>query len=412
MAVITVWFALILLSVVFGSVLLACGTARLCGKILVTIGTVLFTVPAALVGAIYIMLENPLGGFYAILYMTLLIIVAVMICCGVWGAYRRRAVSYTLWCAVLMTVIAGGARGIYDKYNASIPTIAEGDVITPYEPYGENTRIATTEGAATLRLTTELPRMDGATALYPVYAAFARAVYPREAIDGKNDYLKCSTTSGAYESIVDGDADIIFCAAPSEEQRAYAKERGVELIYTPIGKEAFVFFVNSKNPIEDITVESLRKIYSGEIGEWRDLGVRGMGKIRAFQREEGSGSQSALVRLMDGIELMSPPDEDVIDGMGGIITQTADYKNYKNAIGYSFRFYSTEMMKNGKIKLLKVDGVAPSIENIENGTYPIASYFYAVTRKDASENTRALLSWITSGQGQSLVEKTGYTPIR
>ena len=63
----------------------------------------------------------------------------------------------------------------------------------------------------------------------------------------------------------------------------------MEFEFTPIGKEAFVFFVNAKNPIEDITVEQIRKIYAGEITRWEELGVKGMGKIRAFQRSEGSG---------------------------------------------------------------------------------------------------------------------------
>ena len=134
--------------------------------------------------------------------------------------------------------------------------------------------------------------------------------------------------------------------------------------------------------------------------------------FRAFQRDEDSGSQSALIRLMGGVPLAEPPMEDVVDGMAGIISRTADYKNYKNAIGYSFRFYSTEMIKNGRIKLLSVDGVPPTLENIENGTYPLTSEFYAVTRSDASENTKKMLSWITSPQGMSLVEKTGYIPIK
>ena len=68
-------------------------------------------------------------------------------------------------------------------------------------------------------------------------------------------------------------------------------------------------------------------------------------------------------------------------------------------------------MKNFHIKLLAVNDVAPIVENIENGTYPLISEFYAGTRIDASENT-LLFSWIFGPQGQALVEKTRYTPIR
>ena len=67
-------------------------------------------------------------------------------------------------------------------------------------------------------------------------------------------------------------------------------------------------------------------------------------------------------------------------------------------------------MKDFEVKLLKIDGVAPTVENIENGSYPLASSFYAVTRSDADENTLALLDWICGPQGQALIEKTGYIP--
>ena len=68
-------------------------------------------------------------------------------------------------------------------------------------------------------------------------------------------------------------------------------------------------------------------------------------------------------------------------------------------------------MRDFDVKLLEIEGVAPTVENIENGTYPLASYFYAVTRGDADENTLRLLDWILSPQGQELVEKSGYTPL-
>ena len=114
---------------------------------------------------------------------------------------------------------------------------------------------------------------------------------------------------------------------------------------------------------------------------------------------------------MQGTPLMPAAKENVVGDMGGIIEQVSEYKNHRNAIGYSFRFYCTALMKNFHVKLLAVNGIAPTVENIENGTYPLASSFYAVTRSDADENTLALLNWICGPQGQALVEETGYTPI-
>ncbi len=226
------------------------------------------------------------------------------------------------------------------------------------------------------------------------------------------ELISCTTTSYAYRKIVDGNADIIFAAGPSKEQEAYAVEKGVELVYTPIGREAFVFFVHPDNPVDGLTLDQIRSVYSGETTRWDQLGVKGLGSIRAYQRSEGSGSQTAMERfVMRDTPLMPAEKEMMQDDMGGMVEQVSDYRNHKNAIGYSFRFYCTALMKNFNVKLLTINCIAPTVENIENETYPLSSEFYAVTRSDAGKNTLALLSWIRGPQGQELIEKTGYTPL-
>jgi len=325
---------------------------------------------------------------------------------------RKRALALLLTFVLLVGGRAG--TGWYAAYTDSIRVPEKFNVYT-YSPFRENSLAKTLPEPSALRLTGDPPRMDGATALYPVYAAFAKATFPDAFSDGTRDdghlYLDCSTTAWAYRNIVDGSADIIFVAGPSEEQKQYARDKGVELVYTPIGKEAFVFFVNPANPIDSLTVSQIQDIYSGKTTRWDQLGVPGLGGIRAFQRSEGSGSQTALLRLMGNTPLMEAPRENQMGGMLAIVEATADYKNFKNALGYSFRFYCTELVKDFDVKLLALNGVPPTRETIENGTYPMASYFYAVTRSDADENTKALLDWICGPQGQWLIDQTGYTPL-
>ena len=264
----------------------------------------------------------------------------------------------------------------------------------------------------------ELPRLDGATALFPVYAAFAQAVYPESAcaevytgffMEDETSPITCTTTNGAYERLIAGEADMIFCGGPSDEQLAAAAEAGVELELTPLGKDAFVFIVNMENPLEDISVSQIRQIYGGQITQWDELGVPGIGEIVAYQRPKNSGSQTALERLMGDVPLAQAPAEYIEDDMIAIVESVAlDYRNLPNAIGYSFRFFCTEMMDT-EVKLLSVEGMAPTVENIRSGGYPIATTGYAITRKgDSNPNTRALLDWITSEQGRELVEKSGY----
>ena len=255
------------------------------------------------------------------------------------------------------------------------------------------------------------PRLDGATALLPTYAALAQAVYPeslryQKADKGTDPLFTCTKTIKAYERLTAGQTDVIFCAGPSDEEVIAAALQGVEFDYTLIGYEAFVFIVSADNPLSDITLEQIKQIYSGEVTSWDALGQSGLGDILAYQRPANSGSQTALERLMGNTPIMQAP-EYVVDGMTGIVNNI-EFRALPNAIGYSFRFFVTGMMESG-VKLLAINGVKPSVENIQNGTYPLITPVYAVSRKgEANPNVRLFLDWITGPEGQELVEKSGY----
>ena len=333
-----------------------------------------------------------------------------------------------LWSALLAVTMACGVYVIFGAYEDSIPAMEDRDgLIYEYEPFAEGTKAVYPDGESTLKFEHPTLRLDGATALYPIYSAFVQAVYP----EGKYDIydfqyneeegygqVTCTGTIEAYERLVAGKTDIIFCAAPSQDQLALAERMGVQLHLTPIGREAFVFFVNSENPVQGLTVEEIQGIYTGEIRNWKELGGKNQ-RIRPYQRAENSGSQSALLRLMEGLPLMEPEKEDRIAGMGGIITEVAGYRNHKNAIGFSFRFYSTEMVENDQIRLLSLNGVAPTKDTIRSGEYPISSNFYAITAspigepapEENNEELRAFIDWILSEQGQETIERTGYVGV-
>ena len=334
-----------------------------------------------------------------------------------------------IWLALLAVALGCGVYIGFGAYNASIPVMEDRDsLIYEYEPFAEGTKAVYLDEESTLKFDRPTIDMDGATALYPVYSGFVQAVYP----EGKYDIydfkynedeglgqITCTGTIEAYERLIRGKTDIIFCAAPSQDQLALAESLGVQLHMTPIGREAFVFFVNRENPVAGLTVEQIQGIYTGEIRNWKELGGKNQ-RIRPYQRAENSGSQSALLRLMEGLPLMEPEKEDRIAGMGGIITQVASYRNHKNAIGFSFRFYSTEMVENDQIRLLALNGVEPTRETIRSGEYPISSNFFAITAspigqpapEEHNEDLRALIDWILSEQGQQIIEKTGYVGVK
>lgn len=296
----------------------------------------------------------------------------------------------------------------YKKRQEKIPRLSENFALTTYAPFTDSPVLARLEEEATLQLSDSLPVIDGATALYPLYAAFAEATYPHDLEDYEyRNLIGGNTTPEAFENLITGNADIIFCAQPSREQWEKVRETGETFVLTPIGKEAFVFFVHKDNPVTSLSSEQIRAIYSGKVINWRVLGGKNK-KIMAFQRPAGSGSQTMLEHIMGDVPLMEAPQDNFVMGMGEIIDRTSTYQNRQNALGYSFLFFTQTMVANDAIRLLEIDGVVPTRENIANETYPFIGDFYAITLSQPSENTERLIKWVLSEQGQELVEKTGY----
>lgn len=346
--------------------------------------------------------------FFLPLIVVLSIAVGIFVVRAVMGWKENQKMFHRLTTIAVVLSLLYTVPGIYEK---SRPVIQDGYVDTyDYAPFAEQSKAVQLEEPATLKIEEELPIIDGATALYPVYAAFAQAVYPEKNYDQYNSEVMSNRTGEAYDNLIDGRVDIIFALAPSKDQIARAEKNNRKLTLTPIGKEAFVFFVNEKNPVESLTTDEIKGIYTGEIDNWKEVGGKKKA-IRAFQRPEDSGSQTALQHFMGDTPIMDPPVEDIASLMGTMLDVVSDYKNYNNAIGYTFRYYSTEMTSNNNIRFLSVNGIAPTTETIQSGDYPITNEIYAITAGSQNPHIDEFIDWILSEQGQGIVEKTGYVMI-
>ena len=375
-------------------------------KIILTAATLFVSYYALFVTA---MLLFSSGINHIITYIGLIVVPSLLLPL-IWLKKRKKFLIIWCICAAVYGAALGTNFGII-KYNKSITVNTSPNIdIQAYLPFDEDSKIVKTD-SKTLKLTGNLPRIDGAAALFPVYSAFVNAVYPNatKLHDGIFEY---NNTPDGYRLLAEKETDIFIGVYPSDEQRAYAEENQTTFEYTPIGTEAFVFFVHKDNPITNLTTEQIKDIYSGKITNWKDVGGKNE-KIAAFQRNEGSGSQSMLKRFMGDTPITDAPTEMVNDLMAGIIEQVADYKSKTNSIGFSFRYYVEGIIKNPDIKMISIDGAAPTSENIRNGSYPILTPIYAVTYKENQNgNVDKLLEWILSDEGQYIINETGYVGIK
>ncbi|MFZ4453919.1 PstS family phosphate ABC transporter substrate-binding protein [Salibacterium aidingense] len=375
------------------------------------IGMAAFTVAGAAISAFTVLLSMLL--FQQSTYIYVGIIAAALLILGnvlISGAFQRLSTTMKIVLPLLLFVLPLAGYGGYEAYIDHIE-IENAEVdLTAYEPFRKETKAVRLEQPSSFTLKENLPELDGATALYPVYSAFVRAVYPENEYPHDNTLdreVAVSKTPGAYNRLAAQNVDMIFAAGPSEKQESKLRP---EMEQTAIGKEAFVFFVHDSNPVQSLTVEELRGIYSGDITNWEEVGGKNQ-EIIAFQRPEGSGSQTGLQKMMDGKKIMDPPSDHRVTGMGGVIEKASSYRNHRNAIGFSYRYFSTQMKENNNIKLLKVNDVPPDVPSIKNDEYPLSSEFYAITNGTDNPNVPPFIDWILSEEGQTIIEKTGYVPL-
>lgn len=254
------------------------------------------------------------------------------------------------------------------------------------------------------------PKVDASLAVHPLVDSIASDFLGID--ESELDFTYTETrTSEVYRNLIDGKVDVIFAAEISEEDKAYAKEQGVELNIIPVTSSAFVFIVNTENPVDDLTFEEIQKIYTGEITNWSEVGGPDE-EIIAYQRPTGSGSQTAMLSLvMKDKEIMTPPIEQVQGNMGELIDAVAEYDNAENAIGYSYFYYVNTMYKKDTIKMISVDGVMPSNETIKNGEYPIYTNAFVVSRNEENENVEKWIDAVLSDRGSKIIEDAGYVPV-
>ncbi len=375
------------------------------GKIALTAVVVVVSVYAAVIGGVFLL---SLGVHQVFAYISIFVLPTLLLPL-IWLKNRKKFL--TVWGIVAAVYfVALGINYGYIKHDESITVNTAPNIdVNEYLPFEKDSKIVKIDSKI-LKLSGDLPIIDGAAAFFPVYSAFVNAVYlnTTKLHSGVFEY---NNTPDGYRLLAEKETDLFLGVYPSEEQKAYAEECDTAFVYTPVGTEAFVFFVHKDNPIDSLTTEQIKGIYSGEITNWKQVGGKNE-EIVAFQRNEGSGSQSMLQRFMGDTPIMQAPTEMVNDFMSGIIEKVSDYRSKTNSIGFSFRYYVDGIIQHPDIKMLSVDGVAPTAENIRNGSYSVVTPIYAVTYEgNTNKNVDRLLDWILSEEGQYIIEETGYVGI-
>lgn len=206
-----------------------------------------------------------------------------------------------------------------------------------------------------------------------------------------------ATGSGAgIQAVQEGRCDIGLSSRNLKDEE---KANGLE--GTILAYDGIAIIVNPNNPVSDLDVETIAKIYTGEIKNWKEVGGNDV-EIVLIGREAGSGTRDGFESITDTEDKCQYRQE--LTSTGDVITTVA---SNPAAIGYA----SLASVKD-TVKALTVDGVTPSEETIKDGSYVIQRPFVLVTKKDTalSENAQKFFDYVTSEAATEIISNAGVVP--
>jgi phosphate transport system substrate-binding protein len=210
-------------------------------------------------------------------------------------------------------------------------------------------------------------------------------------------------------ALINGTTDICQASRPmSDAEKSNLNERyktrGEEI---PVARDGLSVYVNSKNPVKDMSMEQLRLIFTGKITNWKELGGADA-KIIVYSRENSSGTyvffKEHVLKNADYTQRAQS-----MPGTAAVVNAVA---KEKNSIGYGGAAYA----KGIKVLPIKKDdaspAVSPDLAHVQDGSYPLSRPLFFYIRNKASGDMKAFIDWVLSPEGQEIVTKVGYFPVK
>ncbi len=228
-----------------------------------------------------------------------------------------------------------------------------------------------------------------------------------------NDSVSIKVSGGGsgigIDALIDGTADICISSRPmSINERQKLKSRyhslGVEIV---VAKDGLSFYLNKNNPVNELTIEQVRKILKGEITNWKEVGGDDS-RIIVCGREPKSGTYSYIRDFIINLSPFTPS----MQSYPNTVSIVNAVKKEPGAIGYGGAAFThgvkcAGVAQNGKSLFFK-----PSAENVRNNLYPVSRYLYFYTSVRPKGESKKFIDWVLSPEGQKITTENGYFPVK
>ncbi|MEO8378805.1 MAG: phosphate ABC transporter substrate-binding protein [Acidobacteriota bacterium] len=234
-----------------------------------------------------------------------------------------------------------------------------------------------------------------------------------EAFMARNPGTAIQVTGGGsgvgLAALINGTTDIAAASRPIKTSEVdKLKQRFATVGYAyPIARDGLSVYLNGVNPVKELTLAQLRGIYTGAYTNWKQVGGNDA-PIILYSRENSSGTYTYFKdNVLLGKDFTARTQ--TLQGTAAVVNAVA---NDANGIGYGGVAYAKGIRFAAVKKDDKSAAYLPSLETVRSGEYPISRYLYLYTRVKASGQMKAFIDWATGAEGQAIVAKVGYFPVK
>lgn len=210
-------------------------------------------------------------------------------------------------------------------------------------------------------------------------------------------------------ALINGGTDICEASRPmNEKERAMVRQRhGKDVKEIPVALDGVAVYVPQSSPIQSLTEPQIKSIYTGTITNWRDVGGKDQ-RIVAYSRENNSGTYVFFKEHVLGNQDFAR-DVQTLPGTAAVVNAVS---KDPASIGYGGIAYASGIRAIAVARDETSEAVAPSLETVESGRYPLSRQLFFYTIGEPVGETKAFIDWVLSPEGQKICEMVGYYPLK
>ncbi len=210
-------------------------------------------------------------------------------------------------------------------------------------------------------------------------------------------------------SLINGTTDLCNASRPMKEaeKKQLLDKYKVSVTETVVARDGITIYLNPANHVKELSFDQLKKIYLGEVTNWKDVGGNDA-PIILYGRENSSGTYSFFKEHV----LENKDFTNALQAMPGTAAVVNAVKKDVNGIGYGGAGYAKEIKEAPIKKDANSPALLPIKENIDNNSYPLSRNLYIYTAKPPEGNIKVYIDWILSAEGQKVVTDQGYFPVK